>query len=621
MMCYKGSDLGFRIWGRPVYPQEKIHRFISRRYPVRKRTKNNQRSKARKEMSLFEFKRINIQPDPDHAIPPSKKAKTTAEASPPQKKCPHLQVKDLEPIPDNATVERLLQVSPDEAHRIANLPQDITLEDGTMEKNPEWLASRRPAGIARITGSVIGGLLGFSKYQSQDASIGEHIESTFKGNAATAWGSKHEDTACDKFQAWAEAEFDGAEVVVKHYGLLIHPENPFLAYSPDGDVQITHADGRIEKALLEIKCPYYKRYKAPSDEPIYGVHDWPNGKSGPCPVHYWFQIQLGCYIFGRKYCYFVMWIPKQTQVFRIDFDEEYFFSTTLPSVRDVFWNQYIPRLRTYRDTEIRDHRNWSSIKITDKPKILDQDYFGILETFNGGGGIVAIKDTSGSYYKNELIDATHFKYIVPKNVALADIVLQDALRPCKRYIFRLYKAKFAKDQFLSEWIVDQVAEDGKLLVVTLWRLPKQHPVHEETIETQYRSNSERRHEAVLRQLLPASFKIMHEPEASVCNDLPFVIDGKPVNWDGESYRIDYVAIEYQSGRRFVFESKADLGGFTEESKEKCRFLRESGSTVFAIIGDEPIFYDFADETANEKQMSLDDFQAWVKSTEPQRMMA
>jgi len=63
---------------------------------------------------------------------------------------------------------------------------------------------------------------------------------------------------------------------VTHYGLLIDSEYPFLAYSPDGDVTMTTADGVASHALLEIKCPGSKRFREASDEPMYGLHRWPN---------------------------------------------------------------------------------------------------------------------------------------------------------------------------------------------------------------------------------------------------------------------------------------------------------------------------------------------------------
>ena len=72
-------------------------------------------------------------------------------------------------------IENLLKVTDEEATRISNL------EQGTAE----WLNSRRPNGIGRLTGSVFSGILGFSPYQSQLKSLKELIFPTFKGNFLT----------------------------------------------------------------------------------------------------------------------------------------------------------------------------------------------------------------------------------------------------------------------------------------------------------------------------------------------------------------------------------------------------------------------------------------------------
>ena len=185
-------------------------------------------------------------------------------------------------------IENLLKVTDEEATRISNL------EQGTAE----WLNSRRPNGIGRLTGSVFSGILGFSPYQSQLKSLKELIFPTFKGNFLTKWGSDHEDFACEQFQIWLEEKNPSKTVKVNHFGLLINSQEPFLAYSPDGDVKIFDEDGILEEeSLLEIKCPGSQKYKNKTgSEPIYGVHDWPNGQSGPVPINYWFQIQLGCYV-------------------------------------------------------------------------------------------------------------------------------------------------------------------------------------------------------------------------------------------------------------------------------------------------------------------------------------
>jgi hypothetical protein len=71
-------------------------------------------------------------------------------------------------------------------------------------------------------------------------------------------------------------------VKVEELGLLVNPEEPELAYSPDGVLTMNSSDNN-ERYLLEIKCPAHEKYRFRSAEemtgqsPIYGMHSWPNG--------------------------------------------------------------------------------------------------------------------------------------------------------------------------------------------------------------------------------------------------------------------------------------------------------------------------------------------------------
>ncbi len=255
--------------------------------------------------------------------------------------------KKLPPLPEDEEIAKALDVSPEEAKRIAHLPQDIIV-NGTARKNPEWLNSRRPLGIARFTGSIFGALMGYSPYTKPEKAIDELIESNFRGNFFTRWGQDHEDIACDAFSDIMKEEMPENEIKINHYGLIIDPVNPFLAYSPDGEVEIKAPDGTVTKYLLEIKCPGAKRKYPRQDEPLYGLNDWPNGKSGPCPTHYWFQIQLGCYIMNLTMCYFVIWTPQQCQVHKIYYDKQFMECTCIPKAKEMYWKDFIPTLRSFR---------------------------------------------------------------------------------------------------------------------------------------------------------------------------------------------------------------------------------------------------------------------------------
>ena len=110
---------------------------------------------------------------------------------------PPLPQKIAEAIPEtDAGVLEVLNVSPERAEEIAAMPQTMTLPSGEVVRNPEWLASRRPKGIPRFTGSVFGEVLGYSPFRTQEAGLEELVNPTFTGNFFTQWGLDHEDVAC-----------------------------------------------------------------------------------------------------------------------------------------------------------------------------------------------------------------------------------------------------------------------------------------------------------------------------------------------------------------------------------------------------------------------------------------
>lgn len=118
--------------------------------------------------------------------------------------------------------------------------------------------------------------------------------STFKGNEYTAYGLKHEDEARKKY-----SEMSSVKIVKT--GLIVHPEYPYLGFSPDGLI-VTNND---KLRLLEIKCPVegvtktavelagHLDYVTIDDEFKYGLKS--NHK-------YYGQIQLGLFFYwGLKH--------------------------------------------------------------------------------------------------------------------------------------------------------------------------------------------------------------------------------------------------------------------------------------------------------------------------------
>jgi len=97
-------------------------------------------------------------------------------------------------------------------------------------------------------------------------------QSKFKGNIATFWGQTYEPVVTDLYSLET-----GKEVL--EFGLLIHPEYPWLGASPDGITQ----DG----IMIEIKCPFRRKI------------------TGIPPLYYWIQVQLQLEVCDLEYCDFV----------------------------------------------------------------------------------------------------------------------------------------------------------------------------------------------------------------------------------------------------------------------------------------------------------------------------
>ncbi len=94
----------------------------------------------------------------------------------------------------------------------------------------------------------------------------------WEGNLATEFGTTYEPIA----QLWYQKQ-TGSELL--EFGLLLHPEYPWLGASPDG---ITP-----EGILVEIKCPLRR---AVSKVP---------------PIHYWMQMQLQMEVTNLDICHFL----------------------------------------------------------------------------------------------------------------------------------------------------------------------------------------------------------------------------------------------------------------------------------------------------------------------------
>lgn len=225
-------------------------------------------------------------------------------------------------------VLRSLQITPEQSYAIANIPQG----------SQEWLDVRKN----RITASNFGAAIGMNKYKSPRGLLKDLLWNTFRGNAATRWGTEHEDVARDAYVAYIRNEINTGRsnytsIRVEETGLYVNPSFPWMGSSPDGVVHVTQRDGTSLKFLLEIKCPFGKKFYDP-----------------PVPSYYNCQIQGVMANMGLPFCHFVVWTPTGFQITYVNFDKEFWDTQLLPGLQHFYFNDYLPLVVAKHNNELEE---------------------------------------------------------------------------------------------------------------------------------------------------------------------------------------------------------------------------------------------------------------------------
>lgn len=183
-----------------------------------------------------------------------------------------------------------------------------------------------PKRKGRITGSIVGAILGVNPYMSKADAMRYMVrewygaEREFKGNQATEWGNANEQRAIDQLELLhlSAPVFDPTTVI--EHGFFVHPEYDWLGATPDGLVG--------DDAVVEIKCPWAKRNDNP---PIFKTI-----KEQP---HYYAQQQVEMACAGRTHCHFYQWTPYGDEHVLISYSPEWFL-VTLPKL-EAFYQAYL----------------------------------------------------------------------------------------------------------------------------------------------------------------------------------------------------------------------------------------------------------------------------------------
>lgn len=174
------------------------------------------------------------------------------------------------------------------------------------QRSPEWFDARK----GRVTGSMVGAILGLSPYMTRDdamrAMVREYHDAPreFTGNAATAWGTAMEPHAVAEFEMETGLSVEAMPFV---------PFEDWLGASPDGAV----SDGRG----MEVKAPYYIRN---DPKPVFKtLEDQP---------HYRAQVMVEMFCCDWSELHFWQWTPhgRKHDIVSRDYD---WLATNIPRLR------------------------------------------------------------------------------------------------------------------------------------------------------------------------------------------------------------------------------------------------------------------------------------------------
>lgn len=152
-------------------------------------------------------------------------------------------------------------------------------------------------------------------------------------NAAIAWGKKHEKDALEGYASLMHCR-------VKSVGVFIDKDHSYLAASPDGI-----ADG----VLVEVKCPYSVRSKAPTEAYFMEKRGGQYRLKRNHP--YYYQVQGQMMVCHAQYTDFVVWTNRGLFIECIKKDEQFcavMLSQLEQYYKTVFCNEAIKCLPLMR---------------------------------------------------------------------------------------------------------------------------------------------------------------------------------------------------------------------------------------------------------------------------------
>lgn len=192
-----------------------------------------------------------------------------------------------------------------------------TQSNNAPQRSEAWHQARK----GRVTGSMVGAILGLSPYMTRADAMRAMVRSAldapteFTGNTATQWGTAMEPQAIGEFEMTYGESVEAMPFV---------PYEDWLGASPDGKV----TDGKG----LEVKCPYFIRN---DPKPIF--------KSLNEQPHYHAQTQIEMFCCGWDSLWFYQWTPYDAHRTLVHRDDDW-LGRHLPVLRQ-FHAEFLDELK------------------------------------------------------------------------------------------------------------------------------------------------------------------------------------------------------------------------------------------------------------------------------------
>lgn len=190
------------------------------------------------------------------------------------------------------------------------------------------------------------------------------LYSTFRGNAATRYGSAKEAETIQQYVTY-QKNHGHPDLTVAECGLFVSTVNPWLAASPDGSVH-DPGNGNHPQGIIEIKNPYSVRDKSLTEAYTssgFCLERKNNVYKLKVRHDYFFQIQCQLYCTDRNWCDFIVRTNKDIHIERV-YRDKVWWEQQLDKARVFFFTALLPELACPR------HRkdNLSAIVVSHHPK-------------------------------------------------------------------------------------------------------------------------------------------------------------------------------------------------------------------------------------------------------------